>query len=205
VNDRVIDPLDEHRAALAKIDATVAQMSARAGDALSCKRGCDACCVGGLSVLPVEAALIEALGTRPPAQQREGMCAFLDDDGACTVYEARPVLCRTHGLALRGAEDHDGARSPRDKPWGSPEHDGRVPSRGLRVLNDDVSACSLNYTARAPEASEVLDATKLMMLLVTVDRRYRARVGMDDDTSRIALSDLANQLRGTAKFVRKAR
>jgi uncharacterized protein len=185
VNDRVIDPLDEHRAALAKIDATVAQMSARAGDALSCKRGCDACCVGGLSVLPVEAALIEALRTRPPAHQREGMCAFLDDDGACTVYEARPVLCRTHGLALK-TESADS-------------------SRGLRILSDDVSACSLNYTARAPEASEVLDATKLMMLLVTVDRRYRARVGLEDDTSRIALSDLANQLRGTAKLTRRAR
>lgn len=178
-----IDPLAEHRAALAKIDAAVAQTSARAGDALTCKRGCDACCVDGLSVLPVEAALIEVHGGRPPAQQREGMCAFLDDDGACTVYEARPVLCRTHGLALKSA---DGAR-------------------GLRVLNDDVSACSLNYTTRSPEASEVLDATKLMMLLVTVDRRYRARVGMDDDISRVALTDLAREMRGTAKFSRKTR
>lgn len=178
-----IDPLAEHRAALAKIDATVAQVSARAGDAVTCKRGCDACCVDGLSVLPVEAALIEVHGGRPPPQQREGMCAFLDDDGACTVYDARPVLCRTHGLALKSARDES--------------------KRGLRVLSDDVSACSLNYTTRSPELSEVLDATKLMMLLVTVDRRYRARVGLDDDTSRVALSSLARELRGTTKFARR--
>jgi uncharacterized protein len=181
-----IDPLAEHRAALAKIDDAVAQVSARAGDALTCKRGCDSCCVDGLSVLPVEAALIEAHGGRPSPRQREGMCAFLDDDGACTVYEARPVLCRTHGLALKSTDNGD-------------------TSRGLRVLNDDVSACSLNYTTRAPAAAEVLDATKLMMLLVTVDRRYRARVGIADDISRIALSDLGRELRGTAKISRTLR
>lgn len=177
------DLLAEHRAALAKIDDAVAHMSARAGDALVCKRGCDACCVDGLSVLPVEAALIEMHGGRPPAQQREGMCSFLDADGACSVYDARPVLCRTHGLALKSADT----------------------ARGLRVLSDDVSACALNYTARSPATSEVLDATKLMMLLVTVDRRYRARVGLDDDTSRVALTDLARRLRGTTKIARRTR
>lgn len=156
-------------------------MSARAGDALTCKRGCDSCCVDGLSVLPVEAAFIEAHGGRPPARQRAGMCWFLDDDGACTVYEARPVLCRTHGLALKSADS----------------------TRALRVLQDDVSACELNYTARSPEPSEVLDATKLMMLLVTVDRRYRAHIGIDDDISRVALRDLANDMRGTAKIARR--
>ena len=186
MNDRPTDLLDEHRAALAKIDAAVAQTSARAGDALTCKRGCDACCVDGLSVLPVEAALIEVHGGRPPPTQREGMCAFLDDEGACTVYDARPVLCRTHGLALKSADTTD-------------------TTRGLRVLSDDVSACSLNYTARSPQQAEVLDATKLMMLLVTVDRRYRARVGLDDDTSRVALTDLARELRGTTNIARRTR
>jgi Fe-S-cluster containining protein len=184
-----LDPLDEHRAALVKIDEAVAHMSARAGDALTCKRGCDSCCTDGLSVLPVEAALIEAHaaanGARPPDQQREGMCAFLDDEGACTVYEARPVLCRTHGLAFK-SESTD-------------------TSRGLRIFSDEVSACALNYTARAPAPNEVLDATKLMMLLVTVDRRYRARVGLEDDTGRVPLLELARSLRGTTKIARRTR
>ena len=169
------DRLAEHRAALVKIDATVAALSARASDALACKRGCDACCVAGLSVLPVEAALIEALGARPPASARAGMCAFLDGAGACSVYEARPVLCRTHGLALKS--------------------DGASEQRGLRVLADDVSACELNYRARAPSPPEILDATKLMMLLVTVDRRYRASAGLADDTARVPLAELADRLR----------
>lgn len=33
----------------------------------------------------------------PAARKR---CAFLGVDGACTVYDHRPVICRTHGLPL---------------------------------------------------------------------------------------------------------
>ena len=173
------DALLEHKQALAKIDGAVALAASKAGDALVCERGCSSCCVDGLSVLPVEAALIQASGLRPPpkATAASVMCAFLDDDGACSIYFVRPVLCRTHGLALR---------APREQ---------RPSARALRVLGDDVSACELNYAARAPKADEVLDAEKLMMLLVTVDRRYRARAGIADDTSRVPLRELAERLR----------
>jgi Fe-S-cluster containining protein len=172
------DLLAEHRAALEKIDEAVARASALAGDELRCRRGCSACCVDGLSVLPVEVALIEASGLRPPLNPLPGMCAFLDEDGACSIYAARPVLCRTHGLALRmkaepGDEERRGA---------------------LRVLGDDVSACELNYTGRSPAAAEVLDANRLLMLLVTVDRRFRARAGIADDTSRTSLRAVASAL-----------
>lgn len=30
-----------------------------------------------------------------------GACAFLDDEGACRVYEDRPYVCRSQGLPLR--------------------------------------------------------------------------------------------------------
>jgi Fe-S-cluster containining protein len=128
-----------------------------------------------LSVLPVEAAFIEASGLGQPARAMPGMCAFLDVDGACSIYEARPVLCRTHGLAL--AASHNGEQRA-----------------ALRILQDEVSTCELNYPDRAPASAEIVDATKLMMLLVTVDRRFRARAGLTDDTTRVALSDLAAAL-----------
>lgn len=180
------DPFFEHRAALLKIDEAVAKAAAVAGDALACRRGCASCCVDGLTVLPVEAGFIEASGLGPPARPAAvpgggapggGACAFLDDEGACSIYAARPVLCRTHGLALRSGE-------------GRADEEGR----GLRVLDDDVSACALNYAGRPPRPAEVLDATKLLMLLVTVDRRYRARVGLADDDGRVPLRQLAGRL-----------
>lgn len=176
------DVFAEHRAALAKIDEAVARASEAAGDELACRRGCASCCVDGLSVLPVEAAFIEASGLGPPSRpHREAtMCAFLDDEGACSVYAARPVLCRTHGLALKSSEA--GVSS--------------AGGRGLRVLGDDVSACELNYGGRAPGPVEVLDATRLLMLLVTVDRRYRERAGLPDDERRVPLRQLAGRLTG---------
>ena len=60
----------------------------------------------------------------------------------------------------------------------------------------DVEVCRLNYTTRAPAPAEVLDATRVLMLLVTVDRRFRARVGLPDDDGRVALAELADRMRG---------
>lgn len=174
--DKPADALDELRAALDKIDAAVAQSLMRAGAAVTCRRGCARCCVEGLSVLPVEAALILQSGLTPPATGSAGMCAFLDETGDCTIYQARPVLCRTHGLALKTEPDATRAAS-------------------LRVLGDDVEVCALNYREREPNPAEILDATRILMLLVTVDRRFRARAGMADDGTRVALAELARELR----------
>lgn len=164
------DLLDEYLAVVARIDAAVADATARAGDALVCARGCHSCCAPGLSVLPVEAERIarhleEHVVVAGPHADR---CAFLDAGGACQIYEARPLLCRTHGLALRTQHS---------------------PARGLKVI-DDVSVCALNYTTRPPTAAETLDADRILALLVTVDRRFRMRAELPDDGSRVPLQAL---------------
>lgn len=77
---------------------------------LQCKRGCSGCCVDDLTVFEIEAhrirtehaSLLEA-GAPAPA----GGCAFLDDEGACRIYHARPYVCRTQGLPLRWLEQED--------------------------------------------------------------------------------------------------
>ena len=155
--------LDEYRAVVAKVDITVATLSAKAGDALRCQRGCASCCVDGLAVLPVEAeAVARHLETTTIVSNTSGGCVFLDDDGACQVYEARPLLCRTHGLALRtDSNDSEGER------------------RGLRIV-DQVSVCELNYQERAPAADEVLNAASLLALLVVVNQRFCTAAGLDD-------------------------
>lgn len=170
------DALDEYLAVVARVDDAVAGATRLAGDALRCGRGCDSCCAPGLSVLPVEAERIarHLEDHVVVAGPRADRCVFLDGDSACQVYEARPLLCRTHGLALR--------MRPADH-----EDDGR--RTGLKVL-DDVSVCALNYTARAPTPNETLDAERILALLVTVDRRFRDRAGLPDDGARIPLGAL---------------
>jgi len=78
---------------------------------LQCRKGCQACCVEGITVFEVEAENICRHHGDLLAQGRprpEGACAFLDEAGACRIYEHRPYLCRTQGLPLRWIEDRDG-------------------------------------------------------------------------------------------------
>ncbi|MFZ5553110.1 MAG: YkgJ family cysteine cluster protein [Bacteroidota bacterium] len=70
---------------------------------LHCKKGCFGCCVDNIEVFGIEAENIkkqypEVLQQPPNAP---GACAFLDREGACRIYDARPFVCRTHGLPLR--------------------------------------------------------------------------------------------------------
>jgi Fe-S-cluster containining protein len=75
-------------------------------DDMQCKKGCGACCKLR-SVCALEAFVI----TRHVATQksrtlpqkkgdlRRHTCAMLKNKG-CMIYAARPVICRTHGLAI---------------------------------------------------------------------------------------------------------
>jgi len=76
---------------------------------LACASGCHDCCAPGLTVTAVEAAAIEAYlasqSERPALAHRADRCAALGVDGRCTIYAARPLVCRTHGVPIRlGAE-----------------------------------------------------------------------------------------------------
>ncbi len=169
-DDNLLD-LSELLAVVAKIDAKVDEVATRRAADLACQKGCAQCCADGLTVLPIEAhhlvAHVEAEGLTLTVGDPAQGCAFLDETGACQVYAARPLLCRTHGLPLR--MDAPSTRS------------------GLRVL-DDVEVCSLNFTARDPDPEDVLDATLVQALLTTVN----SRAGLDDQ--RIPLRALAEAL-----------
>lgn len=75
---------------------------------LRCGRGCSSCCVDELTVYEIEAENIrrhniDFLETATPHET--GACAFLDEEGACRIYEQRPYVCRTQGLPLRWLEE----------------------------------------------------------------------------------------------------
>lgn len=105
------------QSAQASLKALHTEIDTRAGaltvihqSRLQCKRGCADCCVDDLSVFDVEAQRIRAAFPKLLAEGRahpEGACAFLDEAGACRVYEARPYVCRTQGLPLRWQDEDD--------------------------------------------------------------------------------------------------
>ena len=75
-----------------------------------CRKGCDTCC-RHLNLFPVEAAALALAMARLPEAQASAIhlrirqlgdspdCPLLIDSG-CALYEARPLICRTHGLPI---------------------------------------------------------------------------------------------------------
>lgn len=111
---------ETYRALLAKADAKFAEVEGRHPSAFQCRSGCHGCCLPGLSVSSLEAAHISAyLADHPDVARRAAAaekddphhgkrCAFLDAAGACTIYEVRPLICRTHGMPVK-YKTEDGA------------------------------------------------------------------------------------------------
>ena len=108
------------------VDDLTAQLSERYKTHLQCGAGCSGCCHHHLSVFAVEAAALQdAIQALPEAtrnclrQQAQDIkeqeargetvaCPMLVDN-LCSVYEARPLICRTQGLPLLYEAD-DGAQ-----------------------------------------------------------------------------------------------
>jgi hypothetical protein len=171
----------EYRALIAKVEAFTETTFARRRSDFACSAGCAACCHTWLSVSAVEAdevrAALEALApeTRAHVRQRgqresaraanganEPRCAMLDDDDRCSIYEARPLVCRTQGHALR-------------YPF------GLIPSEAItrRTEKGDLTWCPLNYEAAEPKPEDVLDAERVDQILAVVAARHAVAHGAD--------------------------
>lgn len=168
---------DAYRQLIEQVDGLTARLSARYACHLVCQAGCSGCCHHHLSVFAVEAEVIrEAVLVLPDdvrtiveRQAREVVereanheavaCPLLVND-RCSIYESRPVICRTQGLPLL-IEAEDGEQ--------------------------EVDFCPLNFTA--PEAVEDLEAKHLVPLddlnlkLALVNLQFCRERGISDVSS----------------------
>jgi uncharacterized protein len=156
--------LDTLRALAAKVDAFFERVQAKQGPDMRCGSGCFDCCSPGLTVTGVEAALVrDGLQGRPPAERTAiaqrarssdgSRCAALDSQGRCSIYDVRPLVCRSHGLPIR-------LQTP-----------GHLPI---------VDACPKNFTAAGPaavDASCVLDQETLSTMSAAVEAAHARQTG----------------------------
>ncbi len=109
--------LRNYRLFIEKVDQLCEGISSFIGDALTCHEGCSSCCLS-ISVFPVEAAaIVQAVENLPCRQKRKIMerlasfqsyekCPLLYEE-RCLIYEARPIICRTHGLPILVFENNE--------------------------------------------------------------------------------------------------
>ena len=104
--------LEAYRKLISELDQRCEQILKRQKDHIACSKGCAGnCCRIHLSVYTVEAASMALALQQQPKDMRFhiqrkarkstsfGPCPLLED-GACLMYDARAVICRTHGLPM---------------------------------------------------------------------------------------------------------
>lgn len=173
----MVERLRNYRQLTARVDELCARIEGEFREGIVCRRGCDGCC-RHLSLFPVEAAaLASALAEAPVglaaeirerarAAAEDGPCPLLKD-GACLLYEARPLICRTHGLPLLGRRD------------------------GERFID----YCPLNFQGlESLPASAVIDLETLNATLSAVNRLFVKESGGDEARAEERLS-IARTLR----------
>jgi hypothetical protein len=107
--------VDYYDEALRRVDAFFERSRAAYPKSFACREGCSLCCRLHLTLFPIEAARVgEALKSLPVEMQdrvraqadRADACPLLVDD-RCSVYESRPMICRSHGLPIKIEEERD--------------------------------------------------------------------------------------------------
>ena len=105
----------QYRALVAKVDSFAQDVTESQSQWLTCDAGCSGCCQNRRSAFAVENAEIRAyLNLQPKglrAQLSERLttqavrngerCIFLNESDRCDVYPVRPIICRTHGPAVK--------------------------------------------------------------------------------------------------------
>src|SRR5215470_9887217 len=159
------------------VERLTAKLRARYSKHLVCRAGCSGCCHHHLSVFAVEAEEAGAAFEVLPAPLREQVekqarevikheaqglpivCPMLVDD-RCSIYQSRPLICRTQGLPLL-MEAEDGEQ--------------------------EVDFCPLNFTEAG--AVDDLDEDHLVPLdvlnlrLALVNLEYCRATGLGDEAS----------------------
>jgi len=100
-----------------KVDEKFQEILAAYPNEIQCGRGCYQCCRAGLTVSKVEQQAIRTfLEAYPDRRSKvrqlssariwgEQFCEFLDANGECSIYEVRPVICRSHGAPIKFNEN----------------------------------------------------------------------------------------------------
>jgi Fe-S-cluster containining protein len=103
---------ENYKNLLDKIDSQFSKIYENYNSDFQCAKSCHQCCLPKLTVSSVEReyirqhllnqpSVVDKLQVLEETDVYEGeRCKFLDEKGMCSIYEARPSVCRSHGAPL---------------------------------------------------------------------------------------------------------
>lgn len=164
--------LNNYKQLIDRVDALCATITEALGEEIVCSAGCSSCCKS-ITIFPVEAAAIkEQLNNILPHQSdeiRKHVLAYADSEHCpllfnqqCLLYEARPIICRTHGLPI--VYDFDS-----------------------QLKSDCCPMNLVNY--KSLSGTNVIDLDKLNTLLVAVNSIYQLEAGIDNSEVRMTIAE----------------
>lgn len=173
MNDSVFD---RYRELLASVDRLCAGIYASLADDMNCVKKCSSCCMAGLTLFPVEAFHISnRLEKKNPEAREDGQsCVFLKED-LCSIYEYRPIVCRTQGYPLlyESAEKSDTC---------------------------EISYCGLNFrNTESIDSSCLVNMEAVNSILASLNIAFLDRRGMDSDEDRERRYSMEEIARGIAE------
>ncbi len=101
---------EKYKTLRAEIDLHSESLSPEHSKHIQCKKGCDMCCID-YSIFPIEFYFIlddfkeKNINPKLENDVKENVCVFLINH-ACSIYNQRPIICRTHGLPLLYMNDN---------------------------------------------------------------------------------------------------
>jgi len=164
--------LKNYRQLTARVDALCASIAANLGKQITCSAGCSSCCTS-ITVFPVEASALRVALKSLPTAQAEEIIRYVSEHARgercplllhhrCLLYEARPIICRTHGLPI--IYTTDGQRSS--------------------------DCCPHNLTeTESLSGTSVIDLDKLNTLLVAVNSIYLSQTDSAEPDLRVTIAE----------------
>ena len=165
--------LENYTLLTTRIDALCDAIAASLGEQITCSAGCSSCCTA-ITVFPVEAAAMRhalAARTEQNAEEiRRHITQHAEDERCpllyhhhCLLYEARPIICRTHGLPIIYTAD-DQRKS---------------------------DCCPHNLTDfESLPGTSVVDLDKLNHLLVAVNSLYLSQSNCSESPERLTIAEV---------------
>lgn len=159
--------IDNYDQLITKIESKNKRLEIEHKDNMLCKKGCSSCCIP-FRIVPVEKFIIHhkllEQGIATDYKSKKDKCRFLEN-GECSIYDFRPIMCRTHGFPLLYLNENETAYEFSSCDLNFTDFDLDEISEGNSIMMDDhiytLNQINIDFLESNPQlkdiAGEIID------------------------------------------------